>query len=198
MQNSDLVMVLRVLISTKKLTIPVQIGSRKYCLAAEVVKNEIPLIISKPVMKKLRSKKSDLDLKNDQWIIDGEKIKLQCTTSGHYCLPLNMFHVDCDDCYITLTISKIKNLSKDDKMKKTLKLHRQFGHASELKLKKLVKESDMNDKEFLACIGDVCKTCNICVAYKAASLKPVVSLPLANKFNQVVCLDLKECVHNKV
>ena len=56
----------------------------------------------------------------------------------------------------------------------------------------------MNDKEFLACIGDVCKTCNICVAYKAAPLKPVVSLPLANKFNQVVCLDLKEYVHNKV
>ena len=65
-------------------------------------------------------------------------------------------------------------------------------------MKKLVKESDMNDKEFLACIGHVCKTCNICVAYKAAPLKPVVSLPLANKFNQVVCLDLKEYVHNKV
>ena len=109
-----------------------------------------------------------------------------------------MFHVDCDDCHITLTIREIENLSKDDKLKKALKLHRQFGHASELKLKKLVKESDMNDKEFLACIGHICKTCNICVAYKAAPLKPVVSLPLANKFNQVVCLDLKEYVHNKV
>ena len=38
----------------------------------------------------------------------------------------------------------------------------------------------------------------MCIAYKAAPLKPVVSLPLANKFNQVVCLDLKEYVHNKV
>ena len=105
-------------------------------MAAEVVKNEIPLLISKPVMKKLGSKESDLDLKNDQWIIDGEKIKLQCTTSGHYCLPLNMFHVDRDDCHITLTIHDIENLSKDDKMRKALKLNRQFGHASELKLKK--------------------------------------------------------------
>jgi len=108
-----------------------------------------------------------------------------------------MFHVDLDDCHITLTIREIENLSKDDKMKKALKLHRQFGHASELKLKKLVKESDMNDKEFLACIGDICKTCNICAAYKAAPLKPVVSLPPANKFNQVVFLDLKNMYTTK-
>ena len=53
-----------------------------------------------------------------------------------------MFHVDRDDCHITLTIREIENLSKDDKMKEALKLHRQFGHASEMKLKKLVKESD--------------------------------------------------------
>jgi len=48
------------------LTIPVKIGSRKYCLAVEVRKNEIPLLISKPVMKKLGNKESDLDLKNDR------------------------------------------------------------------------------------------------------------------------------------
>ena len=51
-----------------------------------------------------------------------------------------MFHVDRDDCHITLTLREIENFSKDDKMKKALKLHRQFVHASELKLKKQVKE----------------------------------------------------------
>ena len=29
------------------------------------------------------------------------------------------------------------------------------------------------------------------------SLRPVVGLPLANDFNQVVCMDLKEHVHNQ-
>ena len=33
--------------------------------------------------------------------------------------------------------------------------------------------------------------------YKKASLRPVVGLPLANIFNHVVCMDLKEYVHNK-
>ena len=60
-------------ISTKKLTIHVKIGSRKYCLAVEVVKNEIPLLISKPVMKKLGSKESDLELKNVNGLLTERK-----------------------------------------------------------------------------------------------------------------------------
>ena len=30
-----------------------------------------------------------LDFENDVAIIRGEKLKLLCTSSGHYCLPLN-------------------------------------------------------------------------------------------------------------
>ena len=65
--------------SAKKVTIPIKIGSKKYQLQVDVVKNDIPLLISKPVMKKLGISESGLDLKNDLWIVDNEKIKLQCT-----------------------------------------------------------------------------------------------------------------------
>ena len=186
--------------SAKKVTIPIKIGSKKYQLQVDVVKNDIPLLISKPVMKKLGISESGLDLKNDLWVVDDEKIKLQCTSSGHYCLPLSVFYCgDSDSKYnITLSVNEIDKLSKTEKMTKVLKLHRQFGHASEDKLLKLVKNSSIKDKEFLHLIGEVCNTCDICREYKAAPLKPIVSLPLAEKFNDVVCLDLKEYVHNKV
>ena len=35
-------------------------------------------------------------------------------------------------------------------------------------------------------------TCEICIAYKATPSRPVLSLPLANKSNQCVAMDLKQ------
>jgi hypothetical protein len=63
----------------------------------EGVKEGIPLLLSKPSMKSL---KMNLDLENDLVVIDNEVIKLTCTTSGHYRLPLTPFDVDA--CNITL------------------------------------------------------------------------------------------------
>ena len=62
----------------------------------------------------------------------------------------------------------------------------------------MVINSDLNDKEFEQCIQEVCDECEICEKYKQAPLRPIVSLPLATAFNEVVCLDLKEFKHNKV
>jgi hypothetical protein len=78
--------------SVRKVTIPTKIGSKKYQSKVDVVKNDIPLLISKPVMKKLGLSGSDLDLKNDLWKVDDEKIKLQCTSSGHYCTCHHCLH----------------------------------------------------------------------------------------------------------
>ena len=92
----------------------------------------------------------------------------------------------------------LKDLSKSDKKKKAIKLHRQFSHASKEKLCKLVRESkDFNDIEFLKMIEEWCDSCEICQKYKKAPLRPIVGMRLADKFNQVVCMDLKEYIHNK-
>ena len=102
---------------------------------------------------------------------------------------------------IAISLSQLKickKLPKAEKKKKAVKLHRQFGHASELKLTKLIQDSKIEDKEFIECIKEVCNECEICKEYQAAPPRPAVSLPLATKFNEVVCLDLKEYVHNKV
>ena len=79
-----------------------------------------------------------------------------------------------------------------------MKLHRQFAHASKERLCKLVKESStFNDAGFVEMIKKCCDTCEFCLKRKSPPLRPVVGLPLANVFNDVVCMDLKERRQNK-
>ena len=71
-------------------------------------------------------------------------------------------------------------------------IHRQFGHADKDKLVKLIVDSNIDDKELFECIKKVCDECYTCENYKPTKLKPIVSLPLAQEFNAIVCVDLKD------
>ena len=154
-------------------------------LRVEVVEEETPLLLSKPSMKSL---KINLDFDKDVAVNGYEKIKLLCMLSGHYRLHLTPCNIDA--CSITLTATEGLDI-KQNKVK-AFKLHRQFGHATEDKLMKLVKNSNIKDKELIKCIKEVCSACESCQRYRSVPLKPVVSLPLSESFNEVVCLDLKE------
>ena len=128
-----------------------------------------------------------------------KKINLVSTTSGHICLPLTnkLLVGDMADAFVLNTTS-LEKCSREEKKRKAIKLHKQFSHASKEKLKKLVKDSkDFNDIEFLKMIDQCCDRCEICRKFKKPKLKPIVCMPLADKFNGVVCMDLKEHIHNR-
>ena len=65
--------------------IPIYLGSKRCMLECDVIKDDIPLLLSRFTMKKA---KSILDTKNDTIKMLGEEIKLINTTSGHYAVPL--------------------------------------------------------------------------------------------------------------
>ena len=71
------------------------------------------------------------------------------------------------------------------------KLHRQFGHPTSEKLIKLVKKAGINDKQLEKEINFISQQCIYCLQYRRAPPRPVVSMPLANKFNETVSMDLK-------
>ena len=48
-----------------------------------------------------------------------------------------------------------------------------------------------NDAELVKCIKDVSDGCKICLEYKKPGPRPVVGLPLATKFNELIAMDLK-------
>ena len=47
-------------------------------------------------------------------------------------------------------------------------------------------------------VKEQCDLCEIYRKFKCPPSKPVVGLPLADNLNQVVCMDLKGYIHNKV
>ena len=92
----------------------------------------------------------------------------------------------------------LKTCLRVEKRKEAKKLHRQFAHASKEKSMSLVRSNKaLNDKEFLDLIWDVCDSCSVCLKFRKPLLQPAVGLTPLNRFNDIVCLDLKEQGHNQ-
>ena len=70
--------------SMKKVKIPVTIVGKKINIETDVVDCGIPLLLSKKSMKRAKIK---IDLENDTAVIFGRRLKLACTSSGHYSKP---------------------------------------------------------------------------------------------------------------
>ena len=72
------------------------------------------------------------------------------------------------------------------------KLHRQFGHPKAETLIKLIKNAGIKNKNLQKEIHSISKTCIICLKNKRPSPRPIVCLPLAYRFNEMVGIDLKK------
>ena len=72
------------------------------------------------------------------------------------------------------------------------KLHQQFGHPRAEKLIKLVTDAGFNNKKLIKEIKLISKTCIICMKHKRPNPRPIVCLPLASRFNEMVGIDLKK------
>ena len=71
------------------------------------------------------------------------------------------------------------------------KLHRQFGHPRPEKLIKLIrnaKQTSVNLEKQIRLISDSCMTC---LKFKRSQPRPIVCFPLADRFNEMIGMDLK-------
>ena len=82
-----------------------------------------------------------MDLVNDTATIMGKEVALNLTTSGHYCIPIGKpEEVPVENvCAVNLDI-----LSKQDRIKTLLKLHRQFAHPPKNRLIALLNSAGDN------------------------------------------------------
>lgn len=80
---------------------------------------------------------------------------------------------------------------EDGGIETALKLHRQFGHPTSARLVKLVQDAGIANVDLERAISEVSGKCEICCRFKKAKPRPVVSLPMANRFNETVAMDLK-------
>ena len=99
-------------------------------------------------------------------------------------------HLENDDGVQITLISKSTDMS--DKKKVAQKLHSSFFHPSSDKLIRLVDNAGPHeDRELKEQICKISKECTICQVHKRPNAKPVVELPIAIEFNEVVAMDLK-------
>ena len=71
------------------------------------------------------------------------------------------------------------------------KLHKQFAHPTPEKLIALLKNANASTELLEREIKLVSEKCEVCIKFKRNPPRPVVSLPLASKFNDTIAIDLK-------
>ena len=189
----------------KQASIPVTICGRNIFLSVQIVKTDIPLLLSLSSMKKLGM---NLDLPNDRVIIkDSSKnkkiFKLNVSTTGHYVIPIMEQNPTSDietenETFKQILVeetssNQIKNKSPQEV---AMKLHRRFAHASSNQLIRLLNNANIKNKAVFDELKNVEKICEFCTKHKRASPLPSVSIPLAYSFNEMVSMDLKQ-INNK-
>ena len=174
-------------VSAKNVTFPVTIGTTKCRINSEIVEADIPLLLSKESLKRAGAV---LNLEKDEATMFGKTVKLDFTSTGHYCINLKgTSEESVEDIEQVLLLFKEAE-SCSDKKKILIKLHRQFGHASYDKLKKLLENAGVKDVSIFRILEDISETCEVCMKHKKTPSRPKVGLPLATEFNETVAVDL--------
>ena len=126
----------RLLKSFEKVKIPVIIVGVQATVTTEVVEYDIPLHLSKEVMK------TEIDFQEDKINIFGKKVKIHFPSTGHYCIKLksklsdeNVFKTNA-----VLLCSNVQNLSNTKKYIVALKLHWQLSHPHSERLLSLLQD----------------------------------------------------------
>ena len=110
---------------------------------------------------------------------------LDCTTSRHFCIPLNSNKLE--ECAFVI------NKSIKDEL---IKIHEQFAHPSKAKFKSLLVDANMWNEEYSDFANELYEKCEICHGFKVTPPRPVASLSLTNDFNDAVAIDLKHWKNN--
>ena len=167
-----------------KATFPVMIANKKSTITSDVIDGELPLLLSKSAMKKAGVV---FNVVTDVVEVLSKSMKLKTSSSGYYLLPL----FPNDGKYNALESTLALMATKDVICEKNLqKLHVQLAHCSKNALERLLRNADLSfDSQK---IGAVIEKCHVCAKNSKPDPKPVVGLPMATKWNEIVAMDLHQ------
>ena len=176
--------------SQGKYLLPANLAGKAIKLSVDVIKSDIPLLLSKAAMKKAGMK---IDLKEDTVTVFGNKEKLVTTSCGHYCMPLLADTAKAIEETIEEVLSiDLLNINEKEKVAAMEKLHKQFGHTNKEKFVAFMKDANVWHKGLEKILDGIIDKCVGCIKKKRNPAKPVVGLPMAQEFNEKVAIDLKK------
>jgi transposase InsO family protein len=182
--------------------IPIKVGGKLKMLEIDCIKSDIPLLISMAAMRDLGMV---LDLKHDSITIDGKPIPVIRTSAGHYTIDLldNKDKIPIDEIFMINEnheqVNLVDLLTADEKTQVKLldKIHKQFGHRPKDAYIQVLKNANKWLEKFSPMLDSIINKCEGYIMRSKTPDRPVVALPLATDFNQVVTMDLKIWNQNK-
>ena len=176
-----------VVTSVEKVLLPITLGSRKFNLDTCIVESDVPLLISRPSLERADA---TISFGTKEIWIGFEQIPVVEFKSGHMGVPLISRNIKQTVKQVLFSCPLQQNDDKANE-KKILKLHKQFAHPKPEKLIDLIRKSGVCDKKISDIVQSVSKNCDTCQRFQRSPLRPVVAMPLASEFNEVVAMDLK-------
>ena len=166
--------------------IPIVIAEQLSTIEVDVIKSDIPLLLSREDMKKLGI---GIDIKNDRVTVHDKPIPLVMTSAGHFTIDL----IGKEDVPIMEQVCIVDIMKEDEKtqMKLLQKLHRQFGHRPKKVFVKLLQDAGKWCKHFSEMLDQIMEGCEGCVMRRRVPDRPAVALEMASDFNEVIAMDLK-------
>ena len=92
--------------------------------------------------------------------------------------------------------TNLRDKSDEEKVKIAAKLHRQFAHLHSGKMKLLLRDAQIIDKDLEKYLDDLDNTCEVCLKYKKPKPRHIVGFPMAKTFNETLAMDLKQWSSN--
>ena len=163
------------------------IGQQPVTIESDVVDCDVPLLMSRSSMKRANM---HLNFENDAANALNQDISLIVNKSGHYAIPLTVHEFERNG-NVNITLSAEHSMSKTAIANK---LHRQFVHPPPEKLFRLLNSARnpwSEDEELKNEIKLISENCSTCKLYKKPAPKPIVGLPNASRFQELVAMDLK-------
>ena len=179
-----------ILPTQKAYTIPIIVAGKQHLIEVDVINSDIPLLMSKGHMKQLGI---TLNMANDTASINGQLIRVDTTSAGHFIL--NLFgDNEHQDTMLMQEIHAVNLLQEkeDVQLKMLHKLHKQFGHRPKRVFVELLKSADQWDRKFSKMIDGIIDGCEGCILRRRNPDKPAVALPMAKDFNHILSMDLKQ------
>ena len=181
--------------SLKQVELPVFVGGRHIRLLVEVVDSYIPLLISSATLQKLDG---IIDVGQSRVSIFGKWYDCDKTTSGLLMIDLGNFAdkpFPVEKVLVALD-EGLGEFNSEQAIQYLTKIHRQFGHPSKQRLCNLLKDANKWKDEYLPLINKLHDGCEACKLHAKTLPRPIVALPAACEFSEVLTMDLKECNYN--
>ena len=168
-------------------SIPQSIEGKNCNLETEVVTSDIPCLLSKGAMKKV---KTNIDTDKDMvtfWII------MISTESGHYLMEVQDWkreYVHEEIVESMLLLSDLDSMDTNNKWKVIKRMHHNLRHPGQRTFETMLKNSTFKDLD-MKLINKSYESCKTLFKFRNSKPKSNVSPPMAQDFNNTVSMDLK-------